>query len=844
MLDNEVYAQLEGTLTAEQFYKEAHRKIFRGMERLHRRGEPIDLVTLTEELRQSGDLESVGSVAYLIGITDSVPTAAYADSYARIVAEKATLRDLIGAGGRIMQSAYDQAMPVEEVLDAAEKSIFDLATKKRKSGFEGMTSLVTDTFAEINERFANPNPVSGLRMGFAELDNMTGGLQPSTLNVLAARPSMGKTAFALTIALNAALREKATVGVFSLEMSAVQLVQRMLCSEARVDMSRVRSGQLSERDFQRLADTAGRMSEAKVFIDDHANMTVMELRSRARRLMAEHGLDLLIIDYLQLMSGSTRAQSENRQQEISAISRGLKALARELDVPVLVLSQLSRAVESRPNKRPMLSDLRECVTGDTLVNLADGSRVPIADLVGQQPDLFAMDEQGKIVKARSDKVWPVGQKQVFEVRLASGRVRRTTAKHLWYSFDGWKRLEQLAPGDRIALARRLPEITPSAQMPDAAVALLGQLIGDGSYLKGQPLRFTTADEANDAAVREGAALFGSTVTRVEGRGNWWQLLIGGNGNRWHAAGVGAWLKELGIFGQRSAQKHVPDVAFRLPTPQVALLLRHLWATDGCIHARQAGKRGSHRVYFATSSRRLAEDVAALLLRLDIVATIKAPPNAKRTWTVDVSGGEQQRRFLQTVGAYGPRVAQAAKLARALEGVASRPNRDTVPVEVFDLVRSSARAAGVTTRQLAAARGTAYGGSSHFSFAPSRSTVASYAAVLENEELATIADSDLYWDQIVSIEPAGVEQVYDLTVPGPASWLADGVVMHNSGAIEQDADLVTFIYRDEYYDPHSEKHGIAEIIIGKQRNGPTGQVDLQFHNAHVRFNDLARGAPTG
>lgn len=359
MLDNDVYAQLEGTITAEQFYKEAHRKIFRGMERLHRRGEPIDLVTLTEELRQTGDLESVGSVAYLIGLADSVPTAAYADSYARIVIEKATLRDLIGAGGRIMQTAYDQSQPLEEVLDAAEKAIFDLTTVKRKTGFEGMPTLVTETFADINERFANPNPVSGLRMGFTELDAMTGGLQPSTLNVLAARPSMGKTAFALTIALNAALREKATIGVFSLEMSAVQLVQRMLCSEARVDMSRVRSGQLSERDFQRLADTAGRMSEAKIFIDDHANMTVMELRSRARRLMAEHGLDLLIIDYLQLMSGSTRSQSENRQQEISAISRGLKALARELDVPVLVLSQLSRAVESRPNKRPMLSDLRE-----------------------------------------------------------------------------------------------------------------------------------------------------------------------------------------------------------------------------------------------------------------------------------------------------------------------------------------------------------------------------------------------------------------------------------------------------------------------------------------------------
>lgn len=359
LLDNEVYAALEGSLTAEHFYKEGHRKVWRGIERLFRRGEPMDLVTLSEELRQTGDLEAVGSVAYLIGLAESVPTAAYAESYANIVREKAVLRDLIGASGRILQSAYEQSAPLEQLLDAAESSIFELATSKRRSFFSGMPQLVHETFQQINEYFANPDPVSGLRMGFKELDQMTAGLQPSSLNVLAARPSMGKTAFALTIALNAALREKKTVGVFSLEMSGVQLVTRMLCSEARVDMSRVRSGQLTDRDFQRLADTAGKMSEAKVFIDDNADLTVMELRSRARRLMAEHDLGLVVIDYLQLMSGGHGRQSENRQQEISTISRGLKALARELDVPVLVLSQLSRAVEARPNKRPMLSDLRE-----------------------------------------------------------------------------------------------------------------------------------------------------------------------------------------------------------------------------------------------------------------------------------------------------------------------------------------------------------------------------------------------------------------------------------------------------------------------------------------------------
>jgi replicative DNA helicase len=359
LLDNEVFAGIEGLVRADHFYKEGHRKIFRAMDRLFRRSEPIDLVTLTEELRQTGELEGIGSVPYLIGLADSVPTAAYAENYARIVTEKAVLRDLISASGQIMQTAYDQAMPLEQILDKAEAGIFELSSSKRTHNFQNMAGLVTETFDYINEMFGNPDPVSGLRTGFKELDVLTAGLQPSSLNVLAARPAMGKTAFALTIGLNAALKEQKTVGIFNLEMSAVQLVTRMLCSEARVDMNRVRNGQLSDRDFQRLADTAGKLSEAQIYIDDNADMSIMELRSRCRRLMAEHDLGLVIIDYLQLMSSETGRSSENRQHEISTISRGLKLLARELDIPVIVLSQLSRAVEGRPNKRPMLSDLRE-----------------------------------------------------------------------------------------------------------------------------------------------------------------------------------------------------------------------------------------------------------------------------------------------------------------------------------------------------------------------------------------------------------------------------------------------------------------------------------------------------
>jgi replicative DNA helicase len=762
LLDNDVFAALEGTLHPDDFYKEGHRKIFRGMDRLYRRSEPMDLVTLTEELRQAGELEAVGSVPYLIGLADSVPTAAYAESYAKIVREKSVLRALIGASGQIMQRAYEQAVPLEDVLDEAEAAIFELATSKRRSFFESMPLLVTETFQHINELFANPDPVSGLRMGFKELDGLTAGLQRSSLNVLAARPSMGKTAFALTIALNAALREHKPVGIFSLEMSAVQLVTRMLCSEARVDMSRVRSGQLSDRDFQRLADTAGRMSESSVFIDDNADLTVMELRSRARRLMAEHDLGLIVIDYLQLMSGSSRSQSENRQQEISVISRGLKALARELDVPVLVLSQLSRAVEARPNKRPLLSDLRECVTGDTPVLLADGGRVPIRELVGTTPRVLAVDGRGRVVSAASDRVWEVGTRPVLELRLASGRRLRATARHRCLTRDGWRRLDALVPGTAVALARRAPAPAAGVRWDEGMVARLGRSLAHREC----PTHATLPP------------------------------------------------RDHSVMAERTDAECIPRGAFRLVDEQVALLLRHAWGAaidDRCATA-SAGA-----VDLIVAGRGLATDMAALLLRLGIVAAIEHAGGACR---VRVLGAAMRRRFLAVVLGRGatadePPVHHAgrAPLAAAITPAAARGG-----VAVL-AERGGGSAAWPTT--------TSVGGR------PMRAA--------DRPPIADDSDwcDDLHWDQVVALEPAGEAVVYDLTVPGPTSWLADGVVSHNSGAIEQDADLVMFIYRDEYYDPHSEKQGIAEVIIGKQRNGPVGSVDLQFHSAHVRFNDLAR-----
>jgi replicative DNA helicase len=353
--------ELEGLLPSpEAFYAEAHRKIYAAMQALRSQGRPVDLVTLSEELSRRGQLEEVGGTAYLLQLSEATPTAAYAEHYARIVAEKWTLRRLIQAAGEAMRLAYEEAGSLDEILDTAGKKILEVALTKTDTEARPMRELVHETFEHIEALFQNKGEVAGVRTGFKELDQLIGTLGPGSLNIIAARPAMGKTAFALTIAQNAALKEGVGVGIYSLEMPAAQLTLRMMCSEARIDMNRVRLGQLTDRDFSRLVDVASRLSEAPIYIDDTPDLTLMELRARARRLVSQNQVGLIIIDYLQLMSGPGSGKSgENRQQEIAAISRGLKALARELGIPIIALSQLSRAVEARPNKRPMLSDLRE-----------------------------------------------------------------------------------------------------------------------------------------------------------------------------------------------------------------------------------------------------------------------------------------------------------------------------------------------------------------------------------------------------------------------------------------------------------------------------------------------------
>ncbi len=357
LLEREAIVRVTEFLTGDDFYKEAHRVIFDTIIELFDKGEPVDLITLTEALRQKGQLDKIGGASYLAFLSNCVATAANVEYHGKIVVEKATLRFMISNATKIVESGFQGSQDVDEILDEAEQLIFSISQRKSARTFAKVRDVLLDTFKELDKLRSEKGGITGVATGFDDLDRLTSGFHPSELIIIAARPAMGKTTFCLNIAQHVAIYEQVPTAIFSLEMSKEQLVTRMLCAEAQVNAQRVRTGYMQEDDWRNLAQAAGPLAEGQIYIDDTPGITVMEMRARARRLKAEHGLGLIIVDYLQLMQGSKR--TENRQQEISDISRSLKGLARELDVPVIALSQLSRAVEQRTNKRPMLSDLRE-----------------------------------------------------------------------------------------------------------------------------------------------------------------------------------------------------------------------------------------------------------------------------------------------------------------------------------------------------------------------------------------------------------------------------------------------------------------------------------------------------
>jgi len=357
LIRNDAFNIAVELVDADDFFRDAHRRVFEQMVGLNERGQAIDFVTIKDELNRSGDLDDVGGPAYISALADGVPRSTNVEHYARIVKEKAKLRSLIHSANKIVSTAYEAERDADTVLDEAEQEIFSIAEDRVHEGFVPLSALVQDSFTTIEKLQEHNSLVTGIPTGFTDIDYLTSGFQPADLIIVAGRPSMGKTAFVLNVAQHIGTKTEKTVGFFSLEMAKEQLFQRMLTTEAKIDAHRFRTGQLSDGDYKQLSTAMGLLESARVFIDDTAGISVLEMRAKSRRLKAEHGLDLVIVDYIQLMQG--RGRFENRTQELASISRSLKGLAKELGVPVVALSQLSRAPEARSDRRPQLSDLRE-----------------------------------------------------------------------------------------------------------------------------------------------------------------------------------------------------------------------------------------------------------------------------------------------------------------------------------------------------------------------------------------------------------------------------------------------------------------------------------------------------
>jgi replicative DNA helicase len=989
LLSKDAIADVLERLRPSDFYRPVHQNVYDAILDLYGRGEPADAVTVAAELDRRGLLRRIGGAPYLHTLISTVPTAANAGYYAGIVAEKALLRRLVEAGTRVVQYGYAGAegADVAEVVDRAQAEIYDVADRRLSEDFVALEDLLQPTMDEIDAIASGGGISRGVPTGFTELDEVTNGLHPGQMIIVAARPGVGKalaldtplptpsgwtmmgdvavgdelldadglptrvvaatevmsgrpcyeiefsdgtvivadarhqwptgdgirTSAQLRCGLDTIVVERSaaryaerrtasavltpvlhiaavrrvhsvpvrcvevdnpahlylagrgmvpthnsTLGldfmrscsikhrlasvIFSLEMSKSEIVMRLLSAEAKIKLSDMRSGRMNDDDWTRLARRMSEISEAPLYIDDSPNLTMMEIRAKARRLRQKADLRLVVVDYMQLMTSGKKVES--RQVEVSEFSRHLKLLAKELEVPVVAISQLNRGPEQRTDKKPMLSDLREsgCLTAATRILRADtGAEVTFGELMrtGERPLVWSLDEQLRMVARPMTNVFPSGRKEVFRLRLASGREVEATGNHPFMRLDGWTPLEQLKIGDRIAAPRRVPEPVDTQRMDDSEVMLLAHMIGDGSCVKRQPIRYASVDEANLVAVTVSAAHFGVTAVRDEypaARVTTVRLPAPERLTHGKRNPIAAWLDGLGLFGKRSYEKFVPQPVFALPTDQVVLFLRHLWATDGSVLWNQS--IAGAQIYYASTSRRLVDDVMQLLLRLGVFSRIARMRKSgyRDCWHLYIDRAENQARFLRSIGVHGMRGQSAPAVLAKLDTRIGRPGADTIPKEVWNTIGESLTAKGITHRELSAAMKSRFADATR-RFAPGRSRLHRVAVMLEDPEIHALATSDMFWDKIVEIDSIGEHDVYDGTVPGTNNFVAQGISVHNS--LEQDADMVILLNRPDAFDRDDPRGGEADFILAKHRNGPTKTVTVA-HQLHLsRFTNMAR-----
>ncbi len=823
LIDAQVYVDtIQGRIRPADLSRETHRLVLGAIDRVAARGEPLGFQSVQAELAKCDELEPVGGAQFLVGLMQVVPTVAHAGTYATIVERTALLRRLIGAANEIARLALTRESATAAV-EEAQRLLFAVSESTLHRDITPLDEALRRYAEQISAR--SDEQATGILTGFATLDAKTGGLQQSDLIILAGRPGLGKTSLALCVVEHAAITRGKTCALFSMEMSEMQVVQRLISMTAEIDGNRMRRGRLSQDEFVAISQASSRLQQASIFVEESSRLTVMDILAKSRRLQAERGLDLVVIDYLQLIEGAD--DEENRVLEVAKISRGLKAIARELQVPVIALSQLSRQIETRGTE-PMLSDLRECVTGDTRVVDAETGRWIEVRAVKPGTMVMAVDSRQRVRPFEVADAWCTGSRPIHRVVSQSGREIRATANHPFLTVNGWTHLSDLREGDLVATAMRLAG--HGVEHPERAdlCRLLGYLVGDGTYRTWGAVGFISSDaETFDDVLAIISANFPGVTPRMKKHT---ERYLEADFRRLYPNGYGKpygnplreWLRSLGLNGQTDVTKRVPDFVFEAGAAGAAHFVAGYLAADGCVKSRESsGKRQRWSIQFDTTNRLLAADVQALLLRLDITSTIRpGAMNEKSTtplYRIEVHGsGPNLERFAGRIPARG-------RKGRALELVlAALPEHETSP-GMYAL-----------PRELSAHLKSLNVGWKDQHKRMRRSTALAWAEKSGDETLSTFATSDLLWERVRSIEACGIEPVYDLRVPGSGNFLANGFAVHNSGALEADADLVLFLWQK---DQNDRRDGIVRLKLAKHRNGPTADIDLHFEAELTRFRDL-------
>ena len=672
-------------LKPEDFFNHKHKVIYEAIIDVSEKGDSPGFLVVKNYLEGKGKLEDAGDEGYLLLVLSDAAPSNTVETVAKQVKEKSIVRNLIQIAQNIIQKSKKYS-DVNELIEEAESQIFKINEERTISHYYELKDVIKDTLHIINELSKKETVVTGIPSGFYDLDRLTTGFHSGDLVIIAARPAMGKTSFALSIMHNVSVIEKYPSAFFSLEMSKEQIAMRLLSLEARVPLKKVRSGFLSTEEMEKLAEISVELSSAPIFIDDTASLSILDLRAKARRLKKEKDIQLVIVDYLQLMRSHRR--TENRQQEVAEISRGLKAIAKELSIPVVALAQLSRQAELRSDKRPQLADLREsgCLTGDTLVIDANTGRLyPIRDMVGKSFYTLSMDKNFKVVKSFVSKVFYSGRKKVYLLKTRTGREIKASANHPFLKLEGWCRLDKLKVGDKIAVPRIINTDSRDS-LSKEEVILIAHLLGDGCILPKQPYHYTSEDIENINVVSEVAKKLFNIESKIVKQNNWYHLYLTSPYKLTHKRKhpITYWFEKLGIERVRSYEKVIPSSIFSLPKDKLRLFIKHLWATDGSITVSKIKGKENISIYYSTTSKTFAHQLQHLLLKFGIISVIRKSRKGsyRPSYNVYIYGKSNQELFLKEIGCFGKRGEKIKEFIKILSEKSENPNIDTIPKEVW------------------------------------------------------------------------------------------------------------------------------------------------------------------